>query len=196
MSALLLIEVPESKDLLLFLRLLNPVYSQAIVYGVLPEDSGRDTDRLFLTLETLFSRNGSSEYPLLGDLPTHVPPAPGSPLAPEQVKELFFLLAMKASNIGYIEAVSENLARYKGDPWARASAEFKEGMKAFDPGAKTGELRPGTKAVKPTRSHLERWWALVTDPQHVESETSQMQKAWEGSLRFLKGGAGGPKGRE
>ncbi|MGH8546438.1 MAG: hypothetical protein ACREX3_23050, partial [Gammaproteobacteria bacterium] len=102
----------------------------------------------------------------------------------------------------------EDYLRYKGDPWGRASAERdesfgrlgqllkdhgvnnfyeliekekREGLNIYDP------WRKSRQKSKPSREQFERWWAIVTDPIHVQSEISKMPKAREGSKRFLFG---------
>lgn len=181
MKALMLVDAPHCSARLLFCRQLHPLAPSAVVYGLIPEAPSKNAEQLALILRRLFERNGSPEHPLLGSLPTHIPAVRDSPISKGWLKELFFLSAQHV-DMRDIDATCHRMVTCKGDPWKRVAAELKAGPQAaLD--SSTGELQPAPA----TRAQLERWWALVTDPEHVQSETSQMQKAWEGATQFSQG---------
>jgi hypothetical protein len=182
MTSVTLVSVPGGGEKLIFLRILHPMTPSAVVYGLLPPDVINDEEKLLSTLHTLFESNGSPECPLILGLPTHVIDIPGSPISQNQVKELLFL-ASQSAELGDIEKSCESLAMYKVDPWGRTSAEFKRALR--EAGKQT---HAGENATPISRQQFERWWTLVTDPEHVQSEASQMRKAWEGAIQLLKEG--------
>jgi hypothetical protein len=70
LSGLWLLDVPETEEKLVSYQTLNPFNQSWTVYGLLPR--GAETTMLGQMLGELFARNGSSEEPLLGSLPTHI----------------------------------------------------------------------------------------------------------------------------
>lgn len=195
LSSLFLAEVPGTSDRALFFRMLNPFDSEAVLFGLIPRPLTQSSDTLMPTLRRLFGQNGSEDVPLFISLPSHIPTLKESPLSWAQLKELFLLAAARSSEAGNIESTTDRLVRYRTDPWGRASVELEESLKQYEK-AKAMAPPAGAKGRMATQGQLDRWWAAVTDPEHVASEISEIRAAWEGATRFQKKGLGDAKGQK
>jgi hypothetical protein len=176
-TCLSLVPTHQSKEHFLLLRSHTPFTSTNIVYGLIPDKVTRDLDGLNLTLEQLFERNGSSEFPLMSSLPSHVPVIPQSPLKLTQVKSLVTLAAQRAQDQARVGELANWIERYWCDPWQRAKTEFDQALKAggSESGVPLSESQPSADA-------WERWWALVSHKDHVAAEIGQMSTIWQGHL--------------
>jgi hypothetical protein len=167
----------------------HPLSQSSTVYGLAPKAVSKNAEQLASVLRHLFKRNGSSEFPLLHDLPSHVVEVPNSPIHKPLPKELFFLVS-QCLNIEDLDAAIESLSRYRTQPWERASAEFKTALEKARPTLSglqnVGEEQFARPAKPVTEVQFERWWSIVTNPQHVQAETSQMDAAREGALSMLR----------
>lgn len=178
---LFLIGVPESKEQLIFLRILHPLSPAGIVYGIIPNHIAGNTQKLFEILQNLFARNDSADQPVISSLPSHVIIIPESPLRKDQVKELLFISAKNFTTLEDLDVNSDRMDQYKGDPWRRTMVVLKEGLKRSDATSTTKR-----KSGLPTRASFERWWNIVSNPEHVQSETSQMKAAWKGAIEIIR----------
>jgi hypothetical protein len=183
-SYLALLDVPDRDDRLLLQRMQHPLTQRATLVGLLPAT----VSDLMPTLRQLFRQNGAPEHSLVAGLPSHILVPPGSPLELEQVRELFWLVAPLSSDAAYLDGVTASLLRHKGNPWERASEGVRaalgqfgrpsrdEAVEASDPAAPSG----------PNPAQFARWWAAVTDSEHVQSELAAMPSAWEGALELMR----------
>ncbi len=176
MCSLALVPSHGSREHLLFFRVHTPFTTTGIVFGLVPDMLSKDPGRMYRTLEQLFTRNGSNEFPLIPSLPTYCPAIPESPLSMTQVKSLVLLAARQATDQTNVSALSDRIERNWCNPWERTRMEFDEGLKAFrfESGLRLQQSRP-------TLDEWERWWALVSNKDHVTSEVSQMPAAWQGN---------------
>ena len=181
-NGLTLVPVPDAAEHLLFLRVASPFSDSAgVLYGLIPNGTMMNLEQLYAVLYALFQRNGTDEYPLVGGV-THVIETEVSPFTPLSVRELFWL-ALQRGQLPDIDAESDRLVRYQGDPWGRA----REGFDAALAPAGGLETQPSAATTPPSRAQFHRWWALVTCPTHVNSEVAQMEAAWKGALRYAAG---------
>jgi hypothetical protein len=182
MSAIHLVEVPNTKERIIFFRWLNPFATGATAYGLVPDAVAHDPKRLLGVLMPVFERRIGEPAPVMPSLPTHVQILPESPLESGQVRELV-LAAGKGSDSKALNTTMQRLRMYKGDPWKRTAVERDE---AFERLGKGAPRPPDSPPVPATRAQLEEWWALVTDPVHVQSEVRELPRAWEGAIEFQK----------
>ena len=175
MCSLALVPSHGSREHLLFFRVHTPFTTTGIVFGLVPDRLSKDPGRICRTLEQLFTRNGSNEFPLISSLPTYFPAIPESPLSMTQVKSLVLLAAQQATDQANVSALSDGIERHWCNPWERTKVEFDESLKAFQLGSGLPLHQP-----RPTLDDWERWWALVSHKDHVTSEVSQMPTAWQG----------------
>src|ERR1035437_1120951 len=175
MCSLALVPSHGSREHLLFFRVHTPFTTTGIVFGLVPDSLSKDPGRMYRTLEQLFTRNGSNEFPLISSLPTYFPAIPESPLSMTQVKSLVLLAAQQATDQANVSALSDRIERHWCNPWERTKVEFDESLKAFQLGSGLPLHQP-----RPTLDDWERWWALVSHKDHVTSEVSQMPTAWQG----------------
>jgi hypothetical protein len=186
---LTLVDVPDRDEQLLLQRMLQPPMTEiSVAIGLLPDAVTASVAGLMSTLRRLFTDNGTAEHPLVAGLPTHVMP-PGSRLAMEHVRELFWLVAPLSSNGEDLDARTAALLRHKGDPWKRASEEIQAGhwigqMASEDDEGKPNATQNRATSSSPTPEQFARWWTAVTDPEHVRSEQEAMT-SWDGS-RFVR----------
>ena len=132
--------------------------------------------------------------------PTHFQFLPDAMLDQGEVKSTVFSALNGLSGLG-LDRACDHLEQYRCDPWQRTAVardEMLANMGSVNSGASRGEFAAAlSKLIEqqeaeeaeygpPSLSQLERWWRLVTDPVHVESEVSQMQNAWEGAIRRLE----------
>lgn len=166
--------LPAGGGLLLQLAMRNPFASRDTGYAIFPEPPVVNRDGLDEALTELVRHNGSADYPLLtGSLPTHILLSPESPIAPGEIRELFFAMTRFASPTD-LGVVIGRYRKFAGKPWDRVSAELRS---AFHASA-------ATPTWPPERGLWNEWWTVVTDPGHVRSEIDQMKAAWEGSIRL------------
>jgi hypothetical protein len=171
MMPLALIPLPGGSEHLLVYRMINPVISENIVFGLLPDKAVNDTDQLMGCLDSLFRKNGSPGCPLMISLPTFVTHKDNFTfgdsqcliLTEGQVRELFWAVIPKLE-IEDIELDCKHLREFKGDPWARTGLEFEEALK------ETSELQRENKEIN--RELFDVWFELVIDKEHVYSEIS------------------------
>jgi len=178
LSALFLIDMPGDSEQLLCSCALHPFSPSAAVYGLIPCG---DRAAISQALECLFADNGTSDHPLLSSLPSYVLLRPQSPVPPDELENLFFAAAQQAMPED-VDARCDLLERYKGQPWEREAPE-----RIFS-AALAGE-GDATHTAPLSREQFDRWWSLVTDGQHIETEMSQLGAAWEGAIQFLAGDA-------
>lgn len=180
-----------AKENLLTMQVDHPFRSQAIVYGLLP--GKRELDP---ALRLLFERNGSRDWPLFIDFPSHVVEVSGAPVSIDQVKELVFA-AVQSIDASELDAWCELLQRHRGKPWDRAGIEVQRALSRPEVTKALADIKAGyssmpasepTPPVRVTRSQFERWWELVTDRRHVKVEVSEMGKAWNEALRIQEEG--------
>jgi hypothetical protein len=97
----------------------------------------------------------------------------------------------------------ELLETFRGDPWERAARERDEAFSSPEVLRMVEQLKRMSVGVPPEesyapeevedaappakRSTFDRWFDLVTDPEHVWSETEAMPAAWVGAIRFATG---------
>lgn len=182
LCSLHLVEVPDTRERIIFFRWLNPFATGATAYGLLPEAVAQDAQRVLSILMPLL-RDGSDDRPrLMASLPTHVRVLAESPLAERQVKELV-LAAATGSDASALSVTIHSLRTHQGDPWARTAVETKEAFASLGQ-----DMESSSEAMAPpaTRAQLEDWWALVTDPAHVQSEVRELPRAWQGAVEFQK----------
>jgi hypothetical protein len=180
LCALHLVEVPNSKDRIIFFRLLNPFAAGATAYGLVPETVSGDPNRLLPVLMLIFERGTSAPARVIQDPPTHVSVPPESPLKLGQVKDLIFA-GVRGTDSKALSITIERLRTYRGDPWKRTAVERDEAFARLGTGT-PAPVAPTT--VPATRAQLEEWWGLVTDPVHVQSEVRELPRAWEGAIKF------------
>jgi hypothetical protein len=180
LCALHLVQVPGTREHVIFVRSLNPFATSATAHGLVPEAVAQDTPHLVSILKRLFS---GDETPM-PNLPTHVRLLPESPLNPSQAKAII-LPSAKATDSQALAATIERLKTYRGDPWKRTAVERDEAFARIRPGV--AQASPAAVGGGPaTEAQLERWWALATDPDHVRSEVEQLPQAWDGAIEFQK----------
>jgi hypothetical protein len=180
LCALHLVEVPGTREHVIFFRSLNPFATSATANGLVPEPVAQDTPRLVSILKRLFS---GDETPM-PSLPTHVRLPPESPLNPSLAKEIV-LSSAKATDSRALAVTIERLETYKGDPWRRTAVERDEAFARIRPGVV--HASPAAVGDGPaTEVQLERWWVLATDRDHVQSEVDQLPGAWDGAIEFQK----------
>ena len=80
-----------------------------------------------------------------------------------------------------LDRVNDMLQRYKGDPWERTQQELQ-----FTLNKSKQETPDQAQGYVISRRQFERWWSLITDPAHVNSEVEEMPKAWEGAIEFQR----------
>jgi hypothetical protein len=185
LCAVHLVEVPDTKERIIFFRWLNPFATGATAYGVVPEAVAHDPKRLVSILMPIFDpgSGGRAHAPVMPSLPTHVQLLPDSPLDSGQVRELV-LAAAKGSDSKALTTTMQRLRVYKGDPWKRTAVERDEAFERLGKGTPPPPDPAATVAA--TRAQLEEWWVLVTDPLHVQSEVRELPRAWEGAIEFQK----------
>jgi hypothetical protein len=194
-TALMLVDVPGGKEVLLFGLTMNPFAEEAVVYGLMPKDVSQAPDHLDLILTALFDGNGRAEAPLFGSLPTHVVFFPESRISIDKIKELFFKAATIVKED--LNTKTEQMKKYRCDPWGRASAavgEFFGEMRQylqeekkkdqFKQKRRIDAIQQKTKLNSAKIDQFERWWDIVTEPEHVRAEISEMQRAWEGATNW------------
>lgn len=166
--------VPGGNEHLLFHNVVHPFESDVIVDGLIPGWLYANTLELAAVLTPLFERNGSPDCPLLRRLPTHIPQAEEELLGDETRRELLLRAVAHVVDADEIEKACDFLVRYRGDPCRRTFEEMRATLLTphATPTVRTGE--------PPSRGQLERWWRLITDPEHVTSEAGQM---WMASIR-------------
>jgi hypothetical protein len=182
MCSLVLVPGHGSREQLLLFRVLSPFTTSGIVFGLIPDTLSKDPGRMYRTLEHLFTRNGSDEFPLIPSLPTYFPAIPESPLSMPQVKSLVFLAAQYATDQTSVSTLTDRIERCWCNPWERTRMEFDDALRSV-----RLESASPMRQSQPTPDEWERWWALVSDKDHVASEVSQMPAAWQGSIGSHRG---------
>jgi len=194
--------VPQTDNFLLIFGIGHPFVPAYTAYGLLPESEINNKEQLLNVLQALFERNGDDDHPILIDFPTHFQFHEDALLTSEEIQSLIFEAAKTLSGQG-LDHTCDLLEECKGDPWQRTAVardeafapllELRKKMpnaseKEFAAAmAKISEENDDTSFGPPSIEQLERWWRLVTDLEHVESEASQMQAAWEGAVKFQQG---------
>ena len=170
-SSLSLVPTRRSKERLLMFRVHTPFSTTGVVFGLVPNRLNQDPSRMYRTLEMLFQRNGSSEFPLISSLPTHVPAIPQSPLSQAQVKALVMLAAQRAQCQDNPSKLAEPIERLSCDqrPWSVLEAAEASQVGS---GLRVAQSELGVDA-------WERWWSLVSDERHVISEVRQLLSIWQ-----------------
>jgi hypothetical protein len=180
LCALHLVEVPGTREYVIFLRSLNPFATSATAHGLLPAPVGQDTPQLVSILRRLFS---GEETPM-PNLPTHVRLLPESPLNASQAKTII-LSSAKATDSQALAVTIQRLKTYKGDPWKRTAVERDEAFARIRPGGVDASAA-AVGGGPATEAQFEQWWVLATDPDHVRSEVDQLPRAWDGAVEFQK----------
>jgi hypothetical protein len=181
---LFFVAVPQSQDLILALNSLNPFEKNWTAYLLAP--GPLSPKMVVASLGALFVANGHSAAPLFSSLPTSVfhadnwslpiqEPLLGGP----EARGLFRLVAPSISDPDF-ETTNEFLRQYKGNPWERTAAELQEGP--LQSLVQTDHPKPKFDAAL-----FEEWFDLVTDPEHVRSEQSNFQAAWQGAVENAQG---------
>ncbi len=188
----------DGRDLLISVAVTHPFEPTMTVYGCIPFDiAGSSDDPLAATLERLFSNNGSTDFPILVSAPSSVVLEEGAIASPENAKNLF-ALALIGLPVGLQEA-SDLLQKHWCEPWERATEEWSSAISRFSAPFKA--MREGRTAdasssmdrlTEEFRSvadgaAFERWWRLVTHPDHVAAERAALPEAWSGALAMAEG---------
>ena len=164
---------PKHESLLFCNRMLNPFEQTNHVLGACLEENPDDSYGMVLEL---FRRNGSTEAPLLGGMPTwvFVPEDASSELAEEAFRSYY----EEHGDEGLAKQVA-NFRKFAGNPWDRASEEMKGAMQEVMAGMKKESF---VKKLFKSKATFEDWWNIVSDEEHLQSEVSSMIPAWKGSI--------------
>jgi len=193
-ESLCLSRIPVEGSYFIFLKLSHLFCSESTVYALMPES--HDVGLLKSTLERIFAENGG-EAPIFRDAPSFIF-LPQEPIIDEPTLMNFFYLALKKADITGLDQSCLSLKKYWCNPWKRSADERDAGFeiltrtmnqtykkrncdtvdeKALD---KFGE----NHAMPINRNLFHEWWSLVTNPQHIRSEISELPKAWQGATNF------------
>lgn len=139
-----------------------------------------------MILASLFKSNGHESCTLLDGLPTSIFHSDNwdfegqAPCMNGDQVRVLFRLALKALPSTDLKRRIEYLRRYKGKPWARTTVELEEGL-----------LRSLVHIDEEQPNFDERlfdeWFSLVTDSEHLKSESGNFRTAWEGAVQFRCG---------
>ena len=158
-NALFAAAVPDSAERLLIQQTPAPQPSRTRVWGWLPSSSPTEMRPV---VAGLFRANGSPDKPLMNTLPTHVEPHGAFPA--EDLKE-FFWAAAQATRTRGLKRTCDYLEWFSDNPFERAAAELRDAL-------------DGKRSAGPaTRAEFDRWWKLVTDPQHIAVENMAIEEA-------------------
>ncbi len=158
-NALLAAAVPDSTERLLIQTTPSPQPTRTRVWGWLPSSSPTEMRPV---VAALFRANGSSVRPLMNTLPTHVDPH--GAFSGEDLREFFWAVAQATRTCG-LKRTCDYLEWFGDNPFERAAAELRDALDG---------KRSGSPA---TRTEFERWWKLVTDPQHISIENRAIEEA-------------------
>lgn len=173
---------PKHEALLFCNRMLNPFDQSNHVLGAYLEESPKGTFDMVLDM---FGRNGSSETPLLGGMPTWVFVPEG---ADEQLAEEAFRSYYEEQGGEGLDRQVANLRKFEGNPWDRASEEMKGAMQEAMAGLKKESFvkKIFKSKKKPPEATFEDWWEIVSSEEHLQSEIYNMTPAWNGSIEMQK----------
>jgi hypothetical protein len=163
---------------------LHPLDRDVTALAVFADETVRSADRILAVLTELFRRDDVGEAgPIITSLPTSVIVGDESPLQEEHVRTLFEMVA-GALKIDDLDETCRMLEEHKGDPWERTAQELHQAV------SKIVEKRLGTRSGESGADpliHFGRWWSLVTDPEHADSELENLPAAFEGAIRMQRG---------
>ncbi|HXH08091.1 MAG TPA: hypothetical protein VNI83_16050 [Vicinamibacterales bacterium] len=168
---------PETAEQLIYLQLAHPMLPNAYVFGVAPPDALERRSVLVDALRVLFAEQEPREPRLLCCLPTLVLVPPDG-LTPEELEELFALAAAVSGQD--LERTCRALEQFRNDPWGRAWEEVREALDVV-----AGLAPARSRPTEARANQFRRWWRLVTDPAHVQSELAAIRQAWSRSVEFF-----------
>jgi hypothetical protein len=171
----------------------HPFNSGTTIYGVLDHSVYSSpelfSEKMFAMLEHSFSQE---EFPITSSLPTSVLPINSPFMGSNAIKQFFYLVAEYAEEFD-LERSCELLEEYRGDPWGRTKIEQNESMSGLSEALERinkGEGASPTDCPQKPDDFDElftRWWRLVTNHEHTDSEVEQFPHAYKGAIQFANG---------
>jgi hypothetical protein len=144
------------------------------VFGLVQDRMVTDREYVGRMVDRVIQRNGIPGCVLWKDaLPTFVRSSLTYFSGPE-MRELVFTMVEQFPELEVRQAI-EDLSTWPLDPWKRCDAETQRA-------ASTPSHLFTPRGPAPSRDLLEAWWALVTDPEHIEVEEAQVDAAWAGRM--------------
>ena len=192
------LEIDGTGSSLLLLDVRHPFVSERVVFGAGPTEYWNSHDTPLASLKKLFDANGTSTHRLIPTIPSHVVAVVGEAFSVRcsEQEELFYSVSQLID--GDFEEESLTLRKFWCTPWERTQAEFQQSAKQL-PGAaealrsgRKDEFREIVKRVSGemscgpsvSRAVFADCWNLVTNPDHLQSELSQMGAATERAIAF------------
>ena len=152
----------------------HPLDTWFAVLGFVPDRLVGDREYVGRMVNRVIYRNGIPGHVLWKDhLPTHVLTS-REYFNVRELRELVFAMAGQMTPDVLREAI-DDLRAHPLDPWGRCEAEVRRA-------ARTPSHQLGLRGPFPERELLETWWELITDPDHIRVETSQIDHAWVGRM--------------
>lgn len=184
----LTLEIVESTSAaLIVLHSLHPFAPSGTICGCLPAEIMSNPNEVLKCLGMLFSRNVGGETSVLGGLPSYVDIPDDSPLSTAHAA-VMFAAALADTSAEEFRKSCELMQRYWCKPWERASEERRRALSDAVARRQQDRTEDATEVHQFSDSGVfDRWWTLVTDPEHVEAELQEMPAAWVGAIAYQRG---------
>lgn len=186
-SQLCVVPVPDANEMLLTFYGDHPLDTHRTVFGLLPASHAKVfLKALKIALQELAVTNGVPSCPLWGSLPTSVLHQKNwcgggeAPLvSPEFAREFLWTHAKDSCQGNELIKSCYYMQEFHGDPWNRTADEF-AGSHERMLGKSEQVLGPQSQSIE--RNEFDRWFDLVTDSRHVDSEFDNFKIAWSGAV--------------